>query len=102
MPMTDEVRLTTNLHETDNTFYPGGNMSTLYRDRYEYDRQVIFAECLRAWRVSPLARRIVKLISMFVVGDGIEITSEHKGTEKFLQEWRAHFLNRLDRKWINY
>jgi hypothetical protein len=74
----------------------------MYRDRYEYDRQTIFAECLRAWRVSPLARRIVKLISMFVVGGGIEISSDHKGTEKFLQEWSTHFLNRLDRKWINY
>jgi hypothetical protein len=38
--------------ENDNTFYPGNNMSGIYRDRYDYDRQTIFAECLRAWRIS--------------------------------------------------
>ena len=88
--------------ENDNTFYPGNNMSGMYRDRYDYDRQTIFSECLRAWRVNPLARRIVKLISMFVVGSGIEVKSDNKKTDKYLQDWWKHPLNHLDRKCVNF
>lgn len=97
-----EAQLTTGLHETDNTFYSGSNMSILYRDRYNYDRQTIFAECLRAWRVNPIARRIVKLISMFVIGEGIFVKSDHKATNDFLHEWWFHPLNRLGRKCISF
>ena len=86
--------------ENDNTFYPGQNMSSMYRDRYDYDRQTIFAECLRAWRVNPIARRIVKLISMFIVGEGIQIKSDNKHTDQYLQSWWTHPLNHLDRKVI--
>jgi hypothetical protein len=88
--------------ENDNTFYPGNNMSQMYRDRYDYDRQTIFSECLRAWRVNPIARRIVKLISMFIVGEGVEVKSNNKHTDKYLQDWWHHPLNQLDRKVINF
>jgi hypothetical protein len=74
----------------------------MYRDRYDYDRQTIFAECLRAWRVNPIARRIVKLISMFIVGSGIEIKSDNKHTDKYLQSWWRHPLNKLDHKCVNF
>jgi hypothetical protein len=97
-----EVALTTGLHEDDNNFYPGSNMSSLYRDRYDYDRQIIFAECLRAWRINPVARRIVKLISMFVVGEGIDLKSDHKATQDFLTAWATHPLNKLRRKYISF
>jgi hypothetical protein len=100
--MSLEAQLTTGLHETDNNFYPGSNMSNLYRDRYDYDRKTILAECLRAWRVNPIARRIVKLISMFVVGEGINIKSDHKVTQYYLQSWWDHPLNRLKRKCISF
>src|SRR5512136_366200 len=93
---------TTGLHETDDTFYPGSNMSSLYRDRYDYDRQTILAECMRAWRVNPIARRIVKLISMFVVGEGINIQSDHKATNDYLQTWWNHPLNHIGRKCISF
>ena len=88
--------------ENDNTFYPGNNMSGMYRDRYDYDRQTIFAECLRAWRVNPIARRIVKLISMFIVGEGISVKSDNRHTDKYLQTWWAHPLNHLDRKIVGF
>ena len=88
--------------ENDNSFYPGNNMSGMYRDRYDYDRQTIFAECLRAWRVNPLARRIVKLISMFIVGEGISVKSDNKHTDKYLQTWWQHPLNHLDRKCVSF
>jgi hypothetical protein len=97
-----EAQLTTGLHETDSNFYPGSNMSSLYRDRYDYDRQTILAECLRAWRVNPIARRIVKLISMFVVGEGISIKSDHQATQTYLHSWWDHPLNRLKRKCISF
>lgn len=84
--------------ESDNTFYPQGGLSGLYRNRYDYDRQTIFAECLRAWRVNPIARRIVKLITQFVIGkEAITLECDHKATQKFLDEWTSHPLNFLDR-----
>jgi hypothetical protein len=95
-----KIELTTGLHETDNTFYPGSNINSYYRDRYDYDRQTILAECLRAWRINPLARRIVKLMSMFIVGEGIEVKSDHKATNEYLQTWWDHPLNHLGRKCV--
>lgn len=98
-----DVQLTTTgLRETDNTFYPGTNMSSYYRDRYDYDRQTILSECLRAWRINPLARRIVKLMSMFIVGEGIEVKSDHKATNEYLSMWWSHPLNRLGRHCVSY
>jgi hypothetical protein len=96
------TQLTTGLRETDNTFYPGSNMSQLYRDRYDYDRQTILSECLRSWRINPIARRIVKLISMFVVGEGIKVQSDHKATNDYLQTWWNHPLNHLGRKCVSF
>jgi hypothetical protein len=96
------IALTTGLRETDNTFYPGANMSSLYRSRYDYDRQTILSECLRSWRINPIARRIVKLVSMFVVGEGITIKSDHKATDDYLQLWWNHPLNKLGRQCVNF
>ena len=66
------------------------------RDRYAYDRVEILKDALDAWRLNPLARRIVSLTSEYVVGGGLRIESEHPGTNAFLQEWWAHRLNRMD------
>jgi hypothetical protein len=96
------TKLTRGPGETDSTFYPGSNMSQLYRDRYDYDRQTILAECLRAWRLNLLARRIVKLISMFVVGEGIQVQSDHKATDDYLQLWWDHLLNKLGRSVVSF
>jgi len=40
----------------------------------DYDRETVIAQALEAWRVNPLARRIVGLISQYVVGGGISIS----------------------------
>lgn len=79
---------------TDNNFFPTG-MSSNYRDRYDYDRTKIQAECLRAWRINPIARRIVNLISQFVVGDGVSMECDHRATQKFIDQWFNHPLNRI-------
>lgn len=93
-PKTNRAQMT--VREDDNTFYIGDHASGLYRDRFDYDRATILSECLRAWRVSPIARRLVKLTTEFIVGEGFAIKSDHKATNTFLLEWWSHPLNRLD------
>lgn len=91
-----EVRTRLAVAESDNTFYGNNNLSTWTRDRYDYDRATVFSECLRAWRVNPIARWLVTLVSAFVIGEGLSIESTHKATNKFLQEWWNHDLNDID------
>jgi len=81
----------------DNAFF-GNNASAYYRDRYDYNRAKVLSETLRAWRVNPLARSIVRTITAFVVGRGMVVTSPHRATEAFLREWWNHSLNDLDRQ----
>lgn len=69
--------------------------STYPRDRRGYDRTEILADALEAWRVNPLARRIVSMMTQYVVGGGITIESKHRGTNRFLEEWWEHPLNRM-------
>jgi len=97
-PVPVQVKLTTGLVENDSTFYPGNNMSAMYRDRYDYDRKTILAECLRAWRVNPVARRIVKLYTDFIIGEGISVESDHKATNDYLKLWWEHPLNKLSQQ----
>jgi len=65
------------------------------RDRYDYDREDILRQVLEAWRMNPIARRIVQLTTQYVVGGGIQVTAKHKGTNTFLQEFWNHALNQL-------
>jgi len=88
-------RVQETIKENDNTFFIGDNASGLYRDRFEYDRATVLSECLRAWRVSPVARRIVKLYTEFIIGEGLTIKSDHTATQKFLQDWWTHPLNKM-------
>jgi len=65
------------------------------RDRYSYDRLEVLRDALDAWRVNPLARRIVSLTSQYVVGGGLTIASDNEPTDAFLQEWWNHPLNHM-------
>lgn len=69
--------------------------STYPRDRYDYDRETVLADALEAWRINPLARRIVELISQYVVGGGITVESDHEATHDFIQDWWTHRLNNM-------
>lgn len=82
--------------ERDNNFFTGG-LSGLYEGRTSWDRKKIFAESLRAWRVNPIARRIVRLMTSFAVGKGIAFKSDNAEIEKFLQAWGKHRLNKFKR-----
>lgn len=80
--------------ETDNTFFTGG-MSGSYQDRANWDRRKVFSEALRAWRVNPTARRIVRLNRSFVIGKGILIKADNPNIQTFLQNWWNNPLNKL-------
>jgi len=65
------------------------------RDRPGYDRDQVLADALQAWRANPLARRVVGMMTQYVVGGGIGLESDHPETSRFLAEWWNHPLNRL-------
>jgi hypothetical protein len=72
------------------------NSNTYPRDRYDYDRETVLADALEAWRVNPIARRIVELTSQYVVGGGLSIECSHERTHQFIKDWWNHRLNRMD------
>ena len=85
--------------ERDNNFFTGG-LSPLYESRNAWDRKKIFAEGLRAWRVNPIARRITKLMTSFVLGKGIALKCDDETTQTFLQEWfTKNKLKRNLKRW---
>lgn len=49
-----------------------------------------------AWRKNPLARRIVGLITSYVVGAGVRVSSESSQLQKFIVEFWSHPRNRMD------
>lgn len=81
--------------ETDNTFLAGSRSGESMTDRYAFDREEIQLQALEAWRVNPLARRIVGLTSQYVVGGGVTYSSPHTATATFLRSFWEHGLNRL-------
>jgi hypothetical protein len=71
---------------TDNNFFPFG-MSGSYDNRTNWDRKKIFSESLRAWRVNPIARRIVRLMTSFVVGKNVKLKSADNKLQAWLDKW---------------
>ena len=72
----------------------GVDWTAAYRDRYNYDREKINAEALLAWRLNPLARRIVEIQTQYTT-DGIDFTAENEQTLTFLREFWNHPLNKI-------
>lgn len=95
-PLIDkQVRLALSHAETDASFLVGSRFGETLTDRYPYDREELQRQALEAWRVNPLARRIVGLTSQYVVGGGISYSSPHSSTASFLRNFWEHPLNRL-------
>lgn len=65
------------------------------RDRYLADRRTLLEQALEAWRINPLARRIVELTSQYVVGGGLSLHCRHEPTARFLHTFWQHPLNRM-------
>ena len=82
--------------ENENTFLIGTRpLSQSERDRYTYDRADILEQSLTAWRINPLARRIVELTSQYVVGGGLTINCKNAPASKFFDQFWNHRLNRM-------
>ncbi len=83
--------------ESEATFLIGARASgDNLLDRPSGDRQNLQEQALEAWRVNPLARRLVELTSQYVVGEGIAVRCKHPATAHFLDEFWNHRLNRMD------
>lgn len=72
-----------------------GASDTYPRDRRDFDRREILSEALEAWRSNPLARRIVELTSQYVVGGGLGVEAKNERTQRFIQSFWNHRLNRM-------
>jgi hypothetical protein len=83
--------------------YPGRNGDGLQRISplpFDIDRppEAIsqdFTDALDAWRTNPLARRIVTLLSAYVVGDGITFSTTYGPLGRFLAAFWDHPQNRM-------
>jgi len=53
------IRASLSASETDATFTLGSRLGESPSERYAPDREEILRQALEAWRVNPLARRIV-------------------------------------------
>lgn len=82
--------------ETETSFTVGSRSGDALTDRQTYDREEILRQALEAWRLNPLARRIVGLTSQYVVGGGIVCSSPHKAAADFLRAFWEHPLNRME------
>ncbi len=91
------VRATLSAAETENQFLAGvsSGPETL-RDRYACGRNEVFEHALEAWRVNPLARRIVELTTQYVVGGGLAFDCKDEAAAHFLHEIWDHPLNQLE------
>ncbi len=54
-----------------------------------------FTDALEAWRYNPLARRLVGLVSAYVVGDGIQVKGKSGRAATWLQKWQSHAENQI-------
>jgi hypothetical protein len=89
--------------ETDNTFAVGRRgWGVEARDRLEYDRETVQRQALDAWRVNPLARRIVGLTTQYVVGAGLRIRAEDERAHAFLDAWWNHRLNQMPMRVVEW
>ena len=83
------------VHETEDMVAIGRGFNASERDREDYDREEILEDALDAWRLNPLARRIVGLTTQYVVGGGIIVNCKHDATRKFINDFWEHRLNRM-------
>jgi hypothetical protein len=88
------------LTDRDGFYEQGGPREE--RDRAVYDREEVLRQCLEAWRVNPLARRVVALTTQFVLGGGLTLSSPHPATQAFLKTWWDHRLNQMPLRLVEW
>lgn len=87
-------RVALSISETDDTFRIGTQYGGNSRDRYAYDRKQILEKALKAWRINPLARRLVELMTQFVIGDGVNYEASPRAKYVLDRFWNDP-LNRV-------
>ncbi len=89
------------LDESENEFLVGAtSLNTSDFDRDQYSRAEILTQCLDAWRLNPLARRITEITSQYVVGGGFTLSSPDPRTSAFLKDFWSHRFNHMDTRLI--
>ncbi len=66
---------------------------------HDYDPgtvQELYQDALTAWRKNPIAWRIVAIVTDYVVGDQLTITSNNRQLQRFIAEFWHHPQNRMD------
>ncbi|MFN8468267.1 MAG: hypothetical protein U0X20_22095 [Caldilineaceae bacterium] len=75
----------------DPVVYPQGAA-----DKSSGELQQEMADAREAWRQNPLARRLVGMVTAYVVGNGITLRSEYGPLQRFIDDfWQ---LNQLDQR----
>ena len=64
-------------------------------DKSWHELRQEFADALEAWQFNPLARRLVGMVSAYVVGDGIVVRSKRATLDRWLNRWYAHHENQI-------
>jgi hypothetical protein len=77
------------LASEEDPFFTGGRANINERDRWDADREEVLRQALDAWRINPLARRIVGLTTQYVVGAGFSVNCKHMGTADFIRDLDA-------------
>ena len=66
---------------------------------HDYDQSQIYElyqDALEAWRKNPIAWRIIAITTDYVVGDRIQISSTHRGLNKYIKSFWSHPKNLVD------
>jgi len=69
--------------------------ATAPQDRAWHDVRSDLEQALEAWRVNPLAFRVVTLTTDFVLGEGLVVRSRVPWVQALVGQFWAHRLNRL-------
>lgn len=73
--------------------------SPLTNRPHDYDPAQVFElyqDALTAWRKNPIAWRIISIITDFVVGDNIQVSSTNRTLNKYIQNFWHHPKNHMD------
>lgn len=98
--------------ETDKTITVGSaTWDKLHRDRLDYEHRTLLEQAIKAYRLNPLARRIVKMYRYFALGTNVSIElKKNKSdwlkrllpgnaiyrTNRFINAFWHHFVNQMD------
>src|SRR3972149_2695852 len=75
---------------------PTSRYTQLPHDRDLATAQKFYEDSLEAWRKNPIARRIVGIISDYVLGDGITIESKNTRLQRFIEAFWSHPENNIE------